>query len=415
MPPDQLRVLFVDDEQDLLAGLRLSLRPQARRWEMRFTHRTEEALEWLAEWPADVIVSDVRMPGLDGPTFLDRTRRVVPHAMRIILSGQADEALSVRGTAVSHQWLVKPCERAVLVGTIERAASVRELSQDQRVLRALGGASSLPAMPEAYARLRGAIADPEVAVKDVTAIVAADPAIAARLLQLANSSFYGGGQTDLDLGRAVMRVGLKTLAELVLSSEVFETLRASSVPQGFSPAAFQLHGRMVAELASRFAASAESRAHALCAGLLHEVGVLLLMRHVPEGFERAWCSSLTAHRPLHESEREILGVTHAEVGGALLAVWGLPLDVVTAVAWHHEPWKAAGRGAGADVLNCVALADACADAALGEEQRDPWPRAGALDRQWLAEHADEARLEGRLLEARALLRDWRAAAARDVA
>ncbi len=117
--PDVPRVLFVDDDESLLAVLRVALRKQAQSWEMRFACGGSEAIEIVDSWQPDVVVSDMRMPGIDGATLLGRIRDEFPDALRIALSGQAAGELNRRGEEIAHYWFDKPCGRERLIKAID--------------------------------------------------------------------------------------------------------------------------------------------------------------------------------------------------------------------------------------------------------------------------------------------------------
>jgi len=116
---DYPRVLFVDDDERILRGLGMWLRKQAAHWEIRYACGGTEALDLIQEWEPDVVVTDMRMPKVDGAELLLQVRECYPEALRIVLTGQADEGLSQRGASLSHYWFDKPCERDRLIEAIE--------------------------------------------------------------------------------------------------------------------------------------------------------------------------------------------------------------------------------------------------------------------------------------------------------
>lgn len=115
------RVLFVDDEPNVLQGLQRMLRPQRRRWDMTFCDSGEEALRRLAEAPFDVLVSDMRMPGMSGAPLLAEAQARFPRVVRLILSGQADRESLDALAGVTHRFLSKPCDAALLQAAIEES------------------------------------------------------------------------------------------------------------------------------------------------------------------------------------------------------------------------------------------------------------------------------------------------------
>ena len=130
-------IIFVDDEPHLLQGLKRMLRPMRHEWEMSFAQSGHEALDTLAQRPFDVIVSDMRMPGIDGPALFNEVMQRYPHMVRIVLSGQSSKETAMRSVASAHQYLSKPCEPEKLKQTVNRAFAIRSLLADESLKRPL--------------------------------------------------------------------------------------------------------------------------------------------------------------------------------------------------------------------------------------------------------------------------------------
>src|SRR5690606_34045961 len=124
------RILFVDDEPHVLDGLRDLLHKRLREWEMSFALGGQEALTLLETRPFDVVISDMRMPGIDGVTLLRLVKERYPAIARIVLSGQAERDAVVNALPVAHQFLSKPCDVEVLYAVVERACGLQGLLQD---------------------------------------------------------------------------------------------------------------------------------------------------------------------------------------------------------------------------------------------------------------------------------------------
>src|SRR5690348_6552763 len=185
------RILFVDDEPKILEGLQRMLRPQRNEWEMAFAPGGEAALAMLAAENFDVIVSDMRMPGVDGAALLETVRANYPGMLRVILSGYTELEASYRAVPVAHQFLLKPCDPDALRIAIERATSLMQALNSRMLTGLVGSLQDLPSVPRAFAELRNALADPETSLDRVVKIVEQDVAISAKVLQLVNSAFFG--------------------------------------------------------------------------------------------------------------------------------------------------------------------------------------------------------------------------------
>lgn len=367
MPPERRRVLFVDDEPELLNGLRVTLRRERARWDMRFAASGRDALRELSEAPADVVMTDMRMPEMDGATLLMHVRTVQPQCLRIVLSGQADEIATLRALPYAHQWLSKPCTRDEVVNVIDRACHMRDLITSPEVQAVVGGISALPALPAAYRSLLELLSDPGVVLDRVAGAIEDDPALSAKVLQLANSAFFGVRRQLSSVRDATSVLGLSTLSRLVLATEVFSGLGAE--PDALDLQDFQKHALLTARLAGRIAGDVRRAEVASTAGLLHDVGLLVMAAHLPRAY-RELCREKGVGDPA--VERMVVGTTHARIGAALLGAWGLPNEVLEAVAFHHDPARlqatGVGTATGASTLDTALVVHVAS--ALASEARD---------------------------------------------
>lgn len=328
------RILFVDDEAFVLDGLRDLLRRERREWEMVFAVGGPAAVEELERGRFDVVVSDMRMPEIDGATLLALVQERHPDAVRIVLSGQTDRESAMRAVPVAHQFLSKPCDRGALRAAIERASPSQRLRGDDDARRVAVGTDTLPSPPTLYLELLGLVEDPEVTTDDVGALVQSDIAMSAKVLQLVNSSFFGLGRRVTSPREAVNYLGVSTLRGLILSVGAFRAFEPTARVEGFSVGELERHSAIVARVAAALVPGVHADA-AFTAGLLHDIGKLMLASRQPAELAFLLDAAKTSRRPLHAVELERHGATHADTGAYLLGVWGLPEQVVDAVAGHH--------------------------------------------------------------------------------
>ncbi len=383
------RVLFVDDEPNVLDGLRRMLRPLRSEWDMAFAPDGPTALTMMAEQPFDVVVTDMRMPGMDGAEVLTQVMERWPSAVRIVLSGQSDTETILRSVGPTHQFLAKPCDAETLRDTVQRACALRELLADQLLTEVAAEIDSLPSLPTLYLRIVEAVRHPDTSVAEVGRLIAGDLGMSAKVLQLVNSAFFGIRRHVASPQQAVALLGLDTIRALVLHGQVFKQF-PRSVLKRFSLQALEHHCITVGAYARRLAQleSAPQRVvdNAFMAGLLHDVGKLLLAANLPDVYEEAMrlCDE-EGCTPL-EAEREVFGASHAEVGAYLLGLWGLADPIVEAVAFHHQPGRCLGRGF--EPLTAVHVANAVELAGAGEPPVDLeyLTRLGLAERlpDWLA-------------------------------
>ncbi|RMF74339.1 MAG: HDOD domain-containing protein [Acidobacteria bacterium] len=376
-----LRVLFVDDEQMVLDGLRRMLRSRRREWEMHFACGPEQALKLLDEHEFDVVVADMRMPGMDGAELLTRVRTLQPRAVRIILSGHADVDLILRSVGASHQYLTKPCDADLLQRTIARASALKELLDNDSLRETMGRLEAIPSVPELFQELVGRLESPDASMKEIGRLISRDTGMTAQLLRIVNSSYFGVCRQISDPERAAVFLGLSTLSSLVLGTKLFEQIDPEIVERsGLAPlwphsVAVACGARRIVETRSAGTKMAED---AFAAGMVHDAGILVLARNMPDEYARVVARARAEDRPLHELEREMLGVDHQAVGAYVMNLWGLPSPVVEAVAFHHAP------GASGDTVFSALTAVHVADALdIGEGPRAEQLPPAPLDEEYL--------------------------------
>ncbi|MDP3071016.1 MAG: response regulator [Opitutaceae bacterium] len=338
------RILFVDDEPLVLQGLQRMLRPMRDEWEMEFSDSGAKALELMAADPFDMVVSDMRMPGMNGAELLARVMQLYPKTVRLILSGHADKELILKCVGSTHQFLSKPCDPEAIRTTIRRAAATDDALQSDALKQLVGRLGRLPSVPTLYSEIIDALHDPDVTLDTVGRIVGKDIAMTAQILKLVNSAFFGLRRQVSSPAEAANYLGLDTLRSLVLSINAFSQFEKVAIP-GFSFPALWTHsvdtGATAKAIAQLEDADRKLADEAFVAGLLHDTGKMVLAANCPA--EYAEVLRLTAQEGLVpcEAEQRVFGVNHADVGGYLLGLWGLPVTVVEAIAFHHRPASAA--------------------------------------------------------------------------
>lgn len=346
------RILFVDDEPNIREGMRRMLRTMRNEWEMEFAESGEAALGLIAEWrsaqkPFDVVVSDMRMPGMDGADLLARVKEVSPDSVRLILSGHSDTASIMKTVGNAHQYLNKPCDPDLLKRTIKRAFALRMLLRDEQLQKIVGQIGALPSLPAVYQEVMACLQQPNASLVDVGKVVGKDVGMTATLLKLVSSAFFGLSKPASTVERAVSFLGLDTLIALALAQGIFKEAPPINVP-GFSIEGLWQHSLETAS-AARLIAGQEGLDKsaiddAFLAGMLHDIGKLVLAQAMPEQYGvvlQTAGAGFVAH-----AEREALQTTHADVGAYLLGLWGLGDSVVESVAFHEQPGEAPTQALG---------------------------------------------------------------------
>src|SRR5262245_22303324 len=143
-------ILFVDDDPLILAGLKRQFRKYGEEWQMEFVNNADDALTRLSQRPFDVVVTDMRMPGLDGGELLQRIRDLYPTIIRVILSGQSSQDALLRTFGPAHQYLTKPCDPEVLRDALQRALALQKRLFDSKMKAIINRISTLPCLPGVF-------------------------------------------------------------------------------------------------------------------------------------------------------------------------------------------------------------------------------------------------------------------------
>jgi HD-like signal output (HDOD) protein/ActR/RegA family two-component response regulator len=362
------RILIVDDDPPVLESLRLRLHRMHRRWEMSFAESGERAIEQLEQGRFDVLVTDMRMPGMDGPELLRTCHQRWPEIIRIVLSGYTDPTLLNRALMYTHQYLEKPCEPAHLENVIDRCLGLQELLNRPALRSLVGRIKQLPALPRTFARLQPLMASEKASARDVGEVIASDAAVAARVLQMVNSAFFRHARRITNIEQAVTYLGLSTVRNLVMAAEVFGNAAASDELDRL-----QAHAERVTAATCALAAGTSFEDDAMLSALLHDIGYWVLVQECPQEIARTREIACTEHISLQDAEARVLGASHGEIGAYLLGLWGLPYAVIEAVANHHAPRRVQQRQF--DVLAALAVAHAL----CGSADADVWDAQNLAD------------------------------------
>lgn len=340
------RIIFVDDEPNVLKALQRMLRPMRKEWEMAFASSGQEALDQMAESPFDVVVTDMRMPGMDGAALLTEVREQYPDMVRFVLSGQSDQETIFRSVGPTHQFMAKPCEPEVLKNTVDRAFKLRDLLNDDALKSLVSQLTTLPAMPHIYERLVKELQSPDASIATIGRIIEADVGMTAKILQWVNSAFFGIRRHVSNPTQAASLLGLDTVRSLVLMVGVFSQTPGASLPPRFSLDALWHHSMVCGAYAQAIGKCEgmkdKETSEAFTAGLLHDAGKLALVWNGPDEYKAVLARVDEGRQTVVQAEQEVFGATHAQVGAYMLGLWGLPDPIVEAVAFHHNPDECPG-------------------------------------------------------------------------
>ena len=339
------QVLFVDDEPLVLQGLQRSMRVMRADWDMAFVDSAAAALSFLEHHPVDVIVSDMRMPNMNGAQLLGEVMKRSPRTVRLILSGHADQDLILQCVGSTHQYLSKPCDPQQLRATVTRAMELEASLKNDQLQQLVARMEHLPSVPSLYCEIVDKMHDPEATLEDVGTIIAKDIGMTAKILKLVNSAFFGLRRQVASPAEAVSYLGLDTIKSLVLSMHAFSQFEPTRTG-GFSIAKLWDHSLQTAATAKRLTQivlnDRKLMDEAFVSGLLHDAGKAALAFNFPDEYGEILERAAANDAGLLAAEQETFSANHADVGGYLLGLWGLPTPVVEAIALHHQPSRSGG-------------------------------------------------------------------------
>jgi putative nucleotidyltransferase with HDIG domain len=281
----------------------------------------------------------MRMPGMDGDELLSTVRRLYPLTVRVVLTGQCTREAMLRLARLAHRVFTKPCDPDELKAAVRRACTLQDLLGSPPLVALVGQLGSLPTPPALYTQIVRELERPDGSLAEVGELIARDVGMAAKLMQMANSSLLGLRNRAATPTQALQALGAETTKALILMSDVLTRYNPAAI-HPFSIDGLWDHSHEVAALAGAIAQAEvgpSQAADARLVGLLHDVGRLTLVSQRPTEYREVFQLARERHLALVDVERQVFGATHAEVGAYLLGLWGLPSAVVEAVAWHHAP------------------------------------------------------------------------------
>jgi HD-like signal output (HDOD) protein len=351
-------ILFVDDEQNVLNGLRRSLRGMRKEWDMTFLDNGEKALQLLHTHPFDVVVSDMRMPGMDGAQLLNEVRRLQPQAVRIILSGYSTTEAVLKTVGPAHQYIAKPCDADTIVCAVNRTMHLRRFLQNDNIVELITGIEGLSSPPRNFIGLVNLLESPQSSLADIADCISEDLAMTTQTLKLVNSAYFSLPERVDNLGHAVSLLGTETIMELALVVGFFKSF--SGTPEVAEKLEILSHrslniGRIARVIAIEGNLSASEVTRASFAGVLTHVGTLVLLSNWPERSSQISELIKLGDMNLINAERQVYGAAHPEVGAYLLGLWGFSDSITEVVAYHHTPGDLPDQDY-PNILTCVYVA-----------------------------------------------------------
>ena len=340
MSRDKSVILFVDDEENMLRGLMRMMRTKRDEWDAIFAHGGNQALSILDERDVDVVISDMHMPGMDGADLFRRIKDGYPETVRIVLSGYAEKEAILKTIGPSHQYLAKPCDQDLLIGTIQRSLKLRSLLGSSDLRRLVLDMSHVPTLPDAFNEILRELDNEYASAESFAEKVAQDVGVATYLMKLTNSAYFGLPIPAKSPIQAINFLGFENVKATFLMGGIFDQLSpksfAAKIATSLSRRSIKL-GLLARTIASSNGSNQHEQEQAYCAGLVAHIGTLLLVANWPEKFRSA-INLIYQHKvSISEAENQVFDGNHGSVGAYLLGLWGFNDPIVEAVAYHHNP------------------------------------------------------------------------------
>ena len=353
------RILFVDDEPMVLKGLQRTLRKMRKEWDMAFTASGKEALDILDQQPMDVIVSDLKMPQMDGMQLLTEVKARHPHVARIILSGHLEHEMTLQSVQYAHQNLSKPCDANILKQTLAKLFALRDILADESVKKIVLQIESLPSLPAIYSEIIEEMQSEDPSIKKIGDIISKDLSMTAKILQVVNSVFFGLSRKIGSPQEAVVLLGLETIKALVLSVKIFSEFSQQNF-SWFNIDALFTHSMSVSTFTKAIVKAEKLGGdminYSLMAGLLHDLGKLILLTNFPKPYKQVLTAAKESDQNLWDMEYKAFGTSHAEIGAYLMGLWSLETPIIEAIAFHHCPANSMSQNMG--LLTAVHIGNA---------------------------------------------------------
>lgn len=324
-------VVFVGDDPGIVQSMRDAAHPWHGAWDVHFVESGEAALTLFGQLPTvDVLAAHVHASGLPIVELLNKVRQSSPHTARVVLSGQSDRESVLGLIGVAHQFMAVPVDIELLTGLIEHIRSATSTKLRDPVRTLVGQVDRLPSPPAIFQRLAEIMASEDWSIDDLANEMAQDLALTGEILKLVNSSFYGAADRVTSVNRAITLVGVDLIRYVVLGTKIFQSKDGLETWIDLDRLAHRSKAVALGAraLAIRDRASSDASAVAYLAGLVSEIGLLVLGRVPDVSPSIAYPVNVSAYLG---AERAMFGGDRFEVGAHLLTLWGFDSSVIDAV------------------------------------------------------------------------------------
>ncbi len=331
-----MSILFADDNLAIIESLKRMSSNFNKNWVSSFAIGGVEAVELLEKKSFDVVITDLEMPIFNGVKLLKFIKKKFPHIIRIVYSGEFTKESVQEISPFTHRFIAKPCSTEKMLSCIDSTMFIHRVLDNKKIKKVLTNIGSIPSLPRIYTELVNRIDDKDFSLKDASKLISSDVGMSVNILKQIN--LLGVGEEIKSIEQAVTLLGLDSIKSIALSSHIFSTLESTNIPH-FSEEQLIRHSMLTAIFAKEIAlietgdrAIAET---AYVIGVIHDFGTIIFANNFTKKFSNVMNRVYNDSRPIVDVERNLIGISHAELGSYLLALWGFPEAVLRAVAFHE--------------------------------------------------------------------------------
>lgn len=339
------RLLFVGCDDLWLGQIERDMACLQSKWQCSRAADCTQAVEKWAAGSFDTLILEGKTA--DGAKLLKTLEKELAQSICLVRCQTLDRATSALWKGTGAALVAEDTDATTLISTVKRGARIQGWMADTAIKQLVSQIRKLPAQPKLHTLVTDELKSENGSMDVVGKLISQEPIMSAKIMQVVNSAFFGLTREISDATESVMVLGAERIKALILLAGVFSQYSSAKCP-GFSPEPVWGHSIQVGAFARAIALAEtknpRSAEAAFTAGLLHDIGKLVLAGNLPEMYDTVQRLKASKKITSREAELEILGTSHAELGACLLATWGLPLPILEALAWHHEPARSDEQG-----------------------------------------------------------------------
>ena len=330
------KILIVDNDQEILNLFSVAF--EGENYILLFSNSGKHALELLENQSVDLIITNIRMPIMDGYELLSSVKKLYPHILRMILSSNLNDILAVKTLQqyLAMMVFIKPFDNEVLINTIKRVFETTKLLENRKLLDFDDDIKSLPTIRSLYIKIMQMIEN-NCNISLVANEIESDTSISTKILRLANSALYARKTGSIQ--QAICFIGLQNTKNIVLATSVIDTLGTNSITAEYVENIWKQANICNKMLSFIYLKHLKKKMHDTytVAGLLMNVGSVLMLNRFKEKYLELIQLADAANMNMTTIEWEAFETSHCEVGGYLLQWWQFPYPLVEVALYHHTP------------------------------------------------------------------------------